>query len=160
MKFKIQHATDPLSSTSLLMLRVVVGLAFMHHGWHKIQDPLGWMGPSSSMPGFLQALAALSEFGGGAAWVLGLLVPVASLGILSTMLVALSKHLGHGDQFVSKPPSYELALVYACVALVMLFVGPGQFSIDGFIRRRSKEKTPGTSGSALPLHEPRNLADE
>src|SRR5262245_18777722 len=102
MKLRLQHATDPLVSAGLLELRLVSGLAFMHHGWHKIQHPFGWMGSSSSMPGFLQSLAALSEFGGGAAWVLGLLVPLASLGILSTMVVALSRHLSHGDSFVSK----------------------------------------------------------
>jgi len=54
----------------LLLLRVVAGAAFMFHGWPKIQNPLGWMGDISSMPSPLQALAALSEFGGGLAWLL------------------------------------------------------------------------------------------
>ena len=65
------------ADTALLLLRIVAGVAFMLHGWGKIQHPFSWMGPD--MPGFLQALAALSEFGGGAAWALGLLTPLASI---------------------------------------------------------------------------------
>ncbi|HSN54816.1 MAG TPA: DoxX family membrane protein, partial [Candidatus Sulfomarinibacteraceae bacterium] len=48
---------------ALLLLRLVAGLAFMFHGWGKIQNPFGWMGPDGFAPGFLQGLAALSEFG-------------------------------------------------------------------------------------------------
>jgi hypothetical protein len=53
----------PLSgsvSTGLLLLRIVAGLAFMFHGWGKIQNPTGWMGPNATIPGVLQALAAIS----------------------------------------------------------------------------------------------------
>jgi hypothetical protein len=73
------------ADVALLLTRVVAGVAFMMHGWPKIQNPLGWMGPEGFAPGSLQALAAISEFGGGLAWVLGLLTPLASLGIACTM---------------------------------------------------------------------------
>lgn len=117
---------------SLLMLRAVAGLAFMLHGWGKIQNPFGWMGPDAFAPGFLQALAALSEFGGGLAWILGLLTPLASLGIAATMAVAFSMHaIMRGDPFVSSGgPSYELAVLYFCIAVVLIAVGPGRFSLD------------------------------
>jgi putative oxidoreductase len=68
-------------STGLLILRLVAGLAFMFHGYGKIQNPFGWMGPEAKVPGALQALAAMSEFGGGLAWMLGLLTPLASFGL-------------------------------------------------------------------------------
>ncbi len=55
-------------SVGLLLLRLVVGLAFMFHGYGKIQHPFGWMGPNAAIPPFFQALAAISEFGGGLAW--------------------------------------------------------------------------------------------
>src|SRR5258708_34408927 len=61
----------------------------MHHGWSKIQHPFSWMGPDSGTPAFFQSLAALSEFGGGMAWILGLLLPLASFGIACTMAVAI-----------------------------------------------------------------------
>ncbi|PWB78822.1 MAG: DoxX family protein, partial [Holophagae bacterium] len=72
---------------ALLLVRVVAGFAFMLHGWGKIQNAFGWMGPDAFAPGIFQALAALSEFGGGLAWILGLLTPLASLGIACTMAV-------------------------------------------------------------------------
>ena len=51
----------PVGSAGLLGLRLVVGAAFLFHGWGKIQNPLGWMGPEASMPGILQGLAAVSK---------------------------------------------------------------------------------------------------
>ncbi|HSN92851.1 MAG TPA: DoxX family protein [Anaeromyxobacteraceae bacterium] len=125
------HST--FASLSLLLLRAVAGLAFMLHGWGKIQNPLGWMGPEAPIPGPLQLLAAVSEFGGGLAWILGLLTPLASLGIGITMAVAFSFHaFARGDPFVSMTggPSYELAALYFCVALLLLASGPGRFSLD------------------------------
>jgi len=118
---------------ALLFLRVVAGVAFMLHGWGKIQNPFAWMGPDGFAPGILQALAAVSEFGGGLAWILGLLTPLASLGIASTMAVAFSFHaVVRGDPFVSMTggPSFELAAVYFCIALLLIAAGPGRVSLD------------------------------
>jgi len=118
---------------ALLLIRVVVGLAFMLHGWGKIQNPFGWMGPDGFAPGVFQALAAISEFGGGLAWILGLLTPLASVGIACTMAVAFSTHaVLRGDPFVSMTggPSYELAAVYFCIALLLIALGPGRLSLD------------------------------
>lgn len=117
---------------ALLFLRLVAGVAFMIHGWGKIQNPFGWMGPDAAVPGIFQALAALSEFGGGLAWVLGVLVPLASLGLLATMAVAVHFHaVINGDPFVSQGgPSYELALVYLAIALLLIAIGPGGLSLD------------------------------
>jgi putative oxidoreductase len=121
---------------ALLLVRVVVGLAFTIHGASKIQNPFGWMGPDAFAPGIFQALAALSEFGGGLAWIFGLATPLASLGIASTMTVAFSMHaIMRGDPFVSKTggPAYELAAVYFCVAILLIAMGPGRFSLDRLI---------------------------
>jgi putative oxidoreductase len=118
---------------SLLVIRLVAGVAFMIHGWGKIQNPFGWMGPDGFAPGVFQALAALSEFGGGLAWILGLLTPLASLGIASTMAVAFYFHaIMQGDPFVSKGggPSFELAALYFCVAVLLFAIGPGRLSLD------------------------------
>ena len=126
-----EHST--FADLALLLIRVVAGLAFMLHGWGKIQNPFGWMGPDGFAPGIFQALAALSEFGGGLAWILGLLTPLASLGIACTMAVAFSFHaIVRGDPFVSMTggPSFELAAVYFCIALLLIAMGPGRLSVD------------------------------
>lgn len=125
------HSTA--ADLALLLIRIVVGVAFMMHGWGKIQHPFGWMGPNAWAPGFLQALAALSEFGGGLAWVVGLLTPLASFGIACTMAVAFWTHaVTRGDPFVSKTggPAYELATVFFCIAMLLIALGPGRFSLD------------------------------
>ncbi len=132
-----------MPSIVLLILRLVAGSAFILHGWQKIQNPLGWMEPESSIPGFFQLLAAISEFGGGIGWVFGILTPLASLGIASTMTVAVYFHsMVRKDPFVNLTggPSYELALVYFGIALVLLVLGPGKFSLDKLIFRERTEK--------------------
>jgi putative oxidoreductase len=135
---RITKAFQPLQlpslvSAGLLLVRLVAGLAFMFHGYGKIQNPLGWMGPDSSIPGFLQALAAIAEFGGGLAWMLGALTPLASFGLACTMGGAIWLHAAVlGDPFVPQGPggSYELASVYLCIAVLLLLTGPGRFSLD------------------------------
>ena len=118
---------------ALLLIRIAAGLAFTMHGWPKVQHPFDWMGPNAFAPAPLQALAALAEFGGGLGWILGFLTPIATLGIAFTMAVAFSTHaVMRGDPFVSLTggPSSELAAVYFCIALVLLAMGPGRFSLD------------------------------
>jgi putative oxidoreductase len=131
------------TSVVLSILRLVAGSAFIFHGWQKILNPIGWMGPDSSVPGFFQLLAAISEFGGGIGWVLGLFTPLASFGIASTMTVAVCFHLFvRKDPFVNLTggPSYELALVYLGIALLVLALGPGRFSLDMLIFGKRAEK--------------------
>lgn len=121
-------------AVALLLLRLVVGTAFVLHGWPKIQHPMNWMGPEAPIPGFLQLLAAVSEFGGGLAWIFGALTPIFSLGILGTMAFAtFMVHVRMGHPFVAaKPggPSYESALGYLAIAVLLLVVGPGRLSVD------------------------------
>ena len=125
-------------AVGLLLLRMVAGAAFLMHGSGKIQTPFSWMPPEAAVPGFLQALAAASEFfGGGLGWIAGFLTPLASLGVLATMTVAILFHVGRGDPFVGTGgPSFELALIYWFIALLMLLLGPGRFSLDAQLFRR------------------------
>jgi putative oxidoreductase len=103
----------------------------MFHGWGKIQNPFGWMGPDAFAPSVFQALAAVAEFGGGLALMIGLATPLASLGIACTMAVAAFMHaLVWRDPFVGRDGSYELAAVYLCLALLFIATGPGRFSLD------------------------------
>ncbi len=131
------HLSTP-AATGLLILRLVAGLALMMHGLPKIQNAFGWMGPDSWAPGFLQALAALAEFGGGLALMLGLLTPIAAFGILCVMLTAVfGVHVPKGDPFVGKGGSYELAAIYAAIATMLMFTGPGKFSLDAKLFRKT-----------------------
>ncbi len=130
--FSVPEQPAP-TDAALLLIRVVGGAAFMLHGWPLIRNPFGWMGPNGFAPGIFQALAAVSEFGGGLAWILGLLTPLASLGILCTMAVAVATHVFlRGDPFVSMTggPAWELASLYFSIALLLIAAGPGRASLD------------------------------
>ena len=88
---------------------------------------------------FLQVLAAVSEFGGGVAWIIGALVPLASFGLFCTMAVAVHMHMiVKGDPFVGKDGSYEAGLIYLVFAVTMLVTGPGKFSLDHFVFKSKK----------------------
>lgn len=127
---------SPRASLGLLAVRLLAGVAMMHHGWGKIQNPFGWMGPTAPVPGLLQGLAALSEFGGGLALVLGLLTPLAMLGLLCTMAFATFFHISRGDPFVGKGgPSWELAALYLALSLCFILSGAGRYSLDARLFR-------------------------
>lgn len=132
------------ASAGLLILRLVVGLAFIQHGWPKIQHAFHWMGPDASVPALFQALAAFAEFGGGLGLIVGLLTPLAAFGIACTMLVAIVMvHLAAGNPFVSPTGghSYEPAAVYLVIALLLILAGPGRFSLDALLCRRIARET-------------------
>lgn len=129
----VSHST--FASTAILLLRLIVGVAFVIHGWGKIQTPFSWMPPQAPVhiPAFFQFLAAISEFGGGIALILGFLTPIASFGIGCTMAVATFMHaIVMKDPFVISTvgSSYEPALVYLGIAILILALGPGKFSVD------------------------------
>jgi putative oxidoreductase len=136
-------------SVGLLVLRLVVGAAFIIHGWGKIQMATTWMNAwfPAPPPPYVQAAAAVAEFGGGIAWVIGFLTPLFSVMIACTMATAIAiQHWPHGDPFVNTQggASFELAAAYFAVAVCLLLVGPGQFSLDYclFGRRRSAGNPP------------------
>jgi putative oxidoreductase len=120
-----------------------MGAAFILHGWPKIQNPMGWMGAEATVPAFFQMLAAVAEFGGGMALIVGLLTRLASLGIMANMIVAIGMvHLPHGDPFVGKPGghSYELAAVYLACAILFVLLGPGRYSLDALLFHSTARK--------------------
>ncbi len=106
------------------------------HGSQKIGTPFTWMNAfagADAPPGFLQALAAIAEFFGGVALILGLLTPIAALGIALVMLAGIGMaHLPAGHPFIGAPgqPSYESATGYLAVALLLIITGPGALSLD------------------------------
>lgn len=116
---------------ALLLLRLMVGAAFVVHGWPKVQDPAAFAG-MMHLPVWLGTIAAWVEVGGGTLLLLGLLTPLAALLLTAQMLATFPLvHIPQHTPFVNPSgPSYELALVFLVVGIVYLLTGPGAFSAD------------------------------
>lgn len=129
----------------LLLTRLAIGYAFLLVGWGKIQNPTDWMRGLTFAP-MWQVLAAVAEFGGGLALLLGLLTRLGAAGIAIVMVVATCVH-----KFVFMDPyinftggsSYQVAVAYGCIALLLLVLGPGRFSLDRyFFGIKEEHRTP------------------
>jgi putative oxidoreductase len=129
------------ASLGLLAVRIAVGIAFMMHGWDKIKNPTAWMG-ADGPPAVLQAAAAVAEFVGGGALIVGLLTRLFAVLQAITMAVgAFMVHIPAGHPFVGKPgsPSWELAGVYFAVSLMFVLAGPGRISLDALLFGRRSD---------------------
>jgi putative oxidoreductase len=132
--FISQTFPDTVSSTGLLVARILVGVALMIHGWPKAQNPTGWA-DQMGVPHALQALSALAEFGGGLAILIGLLVPLAALGVFINMAYAKFTVHAHDPLVRTGGASWEAAGLYAMFAIIFFTVGPGRFSLDYALSR-------------------------
>jgi len=134
--FQIKEQTF-LTSLAVLFIRYVFGSAMVYHGWGKIQNPFAWMPTDGPMqvPAVFQFLAAVSEVGGGIAIILGMVFPLANLGVAFTMIVAMYLHMIILKQpFIAKAGgSYELAAVFFALSVLLMATGPGRFSVDRLI---------------------------
>jgi putative oxidoreductase len=123
--------------TALLLLRVASSLMILTHGWPKITnfsdylnrfaDPLG-LGPALS----LQA-AIFSEFFCAILVAMGLLTRLALIPLIITMATVVFIVHG-GDAFGDR----ELPLLYLSTFVVLLITGPGKYSLDKRILRKSR----------------------
>ena len=122
-----------------LALRIPVAIVFVAHGAQKLFAWFGgyglagtgqWMASIGLEPGYLMALLAGSaEFFGGLALLLGVLTRPAAAVTAVTMLVAIfSAHIGNG-LFLSNN-GYEYGLTLLAVALALVVMGGGRFSVD------------------------------
>jgi putative oxidoreductase len=124
------------STTALLLVRVVVGVTMIAHGYNhwrgggRIEGTARWFSGLGLRYGVLQAwMSVVTEIGAGVLLVLGLLTSLACAAIISVMLVAgLLAHRPNG--FFVFREGYEYVLVLAVTCLAVAVIGPGKVSLD------------------------------
>ena len=124
------------------ILRLTLGAAFISHGYPKLfTDPSsvsGWFDSIGIRPGRFWALVVgAAEFFGGIALVFGLFTQLAALLLAVTMFVALVKVKWGKSSYVDRKGGmgWELDLAYLAMALALLFLGPGVYSLADFLGR-------------------------
>jgi putative oxidoreductase len=144
--------TKASSDWAPLPLRLIIGFAFMFHGWPKVFTSAGHQGfvsnlqwlhvPAPEASGW--ALGIL-EVAGGLAILLGAFVTVVGVLLIIHQLFALFKvHFAAGYSFVhitgmspAGPvfglPGYEVNLLFIAGLLTLILGGPGAWSVDGMI---------------------------
>src|SRR5262245_6275184 len=137
-----------------LVLRLVIGIGFMVHGWAKLSR-----GPSAfakllaqigaPLPEATAWLSTVVELLGGLAIFVGAFVEVVSIPLIVMMLVAMfTVHLKYGFSSVNtigltvegpkfSPPGYEVNLLYIAGLISLILGGAGALSIDSL---RSREE--------------------
>lgn len=122
---------DRMQPLALLVLRAVLGIIFIAHGYHKLDGHMHEFSGTVAglgLPGWLAYVSALSEFLGGILVILGLLTRFASFAITIDMVVAISKvHWKHGLVGAS---GYEFPLSVAAIAFSLIFLGAGPIALD------------------------------
>jgi putative oxidoreductase len=124
----------------ILLLRLVLGATLAAHGAQKLfgsfdgpglRGLAGFFGNNLRFraPFAMAVLAALAEFGGGAALAAGLVTPFAALAIAVVMLNAIgTAHIQNG--FWAGKGGYEYNLLIWSAAVALAATGGARFSLD------------------------------
>lgn len=121
----------------LLLLRVVLGVAFIYHGWPKVNDIGSTISMFSSMNiGVMMTyIAAYTEFLGGVAILLGALNRLAAWLLAAFMVAAIYLvHINNGYSAMANGYEYQLLLLVGVVFLAL--VGPGKYSVRVMIMNK------------------------
>jgi putative oxidoreductase len=131
-----------LADTTLLILRLAVGLTFAAHGaqkafgWWNGPGIEGWQKAVAGMrfqPAPLWTLVSVgAELVGGLLLAVGLFTPLAAMALIGQSgVIILKAHLPSG--FWNKAGGIEFPLALTAGVVAILGVGPGAYSIDRFI---------------------------
>ncbi len=136
---------------AVTVLRVVVGVVFIVHGWDKIQmgpeKVAGFFGGAGiPLPVLSAHLAMWTEFLGGVALVLGAATRLVSIPLAFTMVVAFA--FVHAKGGFKLPSGFEYVLVLFATLMVLLRNGAGALGVDVLLARGLAR--PGGSEPAIP----------
>ena len=126
---------DRLQPLALLVLRVVLGIILIGHGYPKVAGGLPQhvqFVHSLGLPGWLAYFSAAAEFFGGILIVLGLFTRCAAFAVLVNLSVAIWKV--HWKNGLLGNGGYQFPLALAAISFALIFLGGGPMALDA-IRR-------------------------
>jgi len=126
---------DRLQPLALLVLRVVIGVIMIAHGYSKVFGGFSHvidMVQHIGFPGWMAYVLAATEFLGGMLMIAGLFTRVEAVAMLIDMSVAIWKIHWHNG--LKGPGGVEFPLAVAAIAFALIFFGAGSISIDGALR--------------------------
>jgi putative oxidoreductase len=132
-------ATTPSSfqSHARALLRIVAGFTFSLHGAQKFGALGGMNGHAADMYSMLW-FAGLLEVVGGALIILGLFTRPVAFILCGEMAVAyFMVHIHMGPWLYPLLNMGEITVLYCFFFLYLVTAGPGAFSLDGALRRKS-----------------------
>jgi len=147
--------SSSLQSLGLLLIRVVVGVVFVAHGWQKLAvDGLaatqaGFAGMGIPLASVAAPVAAVTEIAAGAALIVGFATRVAAVLLAVTAVVAIvAVHLPNG--FFSTTGGIEYVLVLAATAIALALTGPGRLALDALVVRGRRARRDASVTEPVP----------
>ena len=136
-----QSVSSPSVDRGLLIIRLVLGLVFVMHGWQKlavfgVAGTAGFMASLGLPFPTVNAVAIIAvELVGGLMLVAGAGTRIAGALLSFSMLVAVvTAHLASGFFL---PNGYEFALTMSLVSLAVVLTGAGRYSVDARVFGRA-----------------------
>ncbi|MBB5803216.1 putative oxidoreductase [Saccharothrix ecbatanensis] len=130
--------TESVRDLMMLLARLVIGVTFIAHGLLKVEDVpgaiAGFRAGGIPLPTLSYWFTVIVEFGGGAAMIVGLALPL--VGVLFAVVTGGAMVFVHGPQgFYVHEQGYEYVLVLAVVSLALGASG-GRIALDELLARR------------------------
>lgn len=135
MKEQILKADRSQIDEGLLVLRILLGISFIIHGYPKLTggfETWTFLGGTMKnigidfMPAYWGFLCAIAELFGGLFLALGLLTRISAVALFFTMMIATIFHFAQGDSYDISSHAIECGIVF----LGFMFMGAGKYSLD------------------------------
>lgn len=132
----LRAASARSSLVGIAVLRIVLGVVFLGHGWMKVS-----MGHAAMVGGFTHMgvpapeitsfLVTWLEFLGGIALIAGFLTRLVALGLAIDMLGAIA--FVHGKNGFFLPTGAEFVIMLCAASIALLLAGPGCVALDSIV---------------------------